>query len=232
MKTTYPLPTAYRHCLLALALLLNCIGRAQDITTMWPYAYPEFVNGTVYFADSSTLQAPVNVHLQKSRLHYLERDVIKEAKIADVVLVDVGADKYYVYRNELLRVLAGNAQAFLAALTLADFNAITEPGGAYGSSSNVQATRKLSSIEIGGVNITNHVELKNKKDAGTLLPVNVKYYFITKDESYPATRKGILAKLSGERKDAFNRFIKQHKIKWSNPESLKTVLDFFTNYEL
>jgi hypothetical protein len=225
MKTTYPLKTAC--CLLLLLLSLAC--RAQDITTMWPYVYPEFVNGTVYFADSTTLQALVNVHLQKSRLHYIERDAIKEAKTADIVLVDVGADKYYVRRNELLRVLAGNARVFLAALTLADFNAIMEPGGAYGSSSNVQATRKLSSIEIGGINITNHVELKSKKDAGTLLPVNVKYFFVTNDEIYPATRKGIAGKLSGERKDAFNRFIKQHKIKWSNPESLKTLLDFFTN---
>ena len=223
MKTSYQLKTA---CCLLL-LLLYFTGHAQDITTMWPYAYPEFVNGTIYFTDSSTLQAPVNVHLQKSRLHYLERGIIKEAKIAEIVLVDVCADKYYVRRNEFLRVLAGNARVFLAALTLADFNAIMESGGAYGSSSNVQATRKLSSIEIGGINITNHVELKSKKDAGSLLQVSVKYYFVTNDEFYPATRKGIAEKLSGERKDAFNRFIKQHKIKWNNPESLKTVLDFF-----
>jgi hypothetical protein len=202
-------------------------GRAQDITSMWPYAYPEFINGTVYFADSTTLQAPVNVHLQKSRLHYLERGVIKEAKTADIVLVDVGADKYYVRRNELLRVLAGNAQVFLAALTLADFNAIVETGGAYGSSSNVQATRKLSSVEIGGINITNHVELKSKKDAGILLSVNVKYFFVTREEVYPANRKGIAGKLPDGRKEAFNSFIKQHKIKWSNPESLKVLLEFF-----
>jgi hypothetical protein len=227
MKTTCQLKTAC-CLLLLLLLLLSLAGRAQDITTMWPYAYPEFVKGTVYFADSSTLQAPVNVHLQKSRLHYLEQGTIKEAKSADIVLVDVGADRYFVRRNELLHVLAGNAQAFLATLTLADFSAITEPGGAYGASSNVQATRKLSSIDIGGVSITNHVELKSKKDAGTLLPVSVKYFLVTGDEVYPATRKGIAGKLSGERKDAFNRFVKQHKIKWSNPESLITLLDFFT----
>jgi hypothetical protein len=211
-------------------LLITCALWAQgvrDITTMWPYAYPEFVNGTVHFADSTTLQAPVNVHLQKSRLHYLDKGVIKEAKTADIVLVEVGADTYYVRRNELLRVLAGNTQVFLAALTLADFNTIMEPGGAYGSSSNVQATRKLSSIEVGGIHVTNHVELKNRKDDGSLLPVNVKYFFVTKDDVYPATRKGIAGKLQGEREEAFKRFIKQHKIKWNNPESLKVLLAFF-----
>jgi hypothetical protein len=200
---------------------------AREVTTMWPYAYPEFVNGTVHFADSATLQAPVNVHLQKSRLHYLDKGAIKEAKTAEIVLVEVGADQYYVRRHELLRVLAGNNRVFLAALTLADFNAITEPGGAYGSSSNVQATRKLSSVEVGGIHVTNHVELTQRRDDGALLPVTVKYFFVTPLDVYPATRKGIAGKLQGERATAFKSFIKQHKIKWNNPESLKTLLAFF-----
>jgi hypothetical protein len=215
------------HLFTALLLTIAVAGQAQDITTMWPYAYPEFVNGTVHFDDSSTLQAPVNVHLQKSRLHYLERGNIKEAKVTGMLWVEVGADAYYVRNGELFKMLAGRAQLFLASLTLADFNAIMESGGAYGSSSNVQATRKLSSVEIGGINITNHVELKSKKDAGALLPISVKYYVVTPNDVYPATRKGIAAKLSGEREDAFKRFVKQHKIKWNNPESLKTLLDFF-----
>jgi hypothetical protein len=217
-----------KHLLPLLFLLAVLPLSAQDITTMWPYMYPEFITGVVRFKDGQQLEAPVNVHLQKSRLHYLEKGEIKEARSADILLLTAGADTYYVYEGELLKVLAGTQQVFLAELRLADFNAILETGGAYGSSSNVQATRKLSSIEVGGIHITEHVELKARKDAGVLLDVTSKYYIVTGADRYPATRKGIESNLPDDQKAAFKEFMKQHKIKWKDPESLKVVLEFFT----
>ena len=214
----------------AFYLLLLCFAtllQAQNTTTMWPYKYSDFQNGTVYFANKRTLSAPVNVHLLKSSLHYLENGQIKEVTTSDIVLVRVGQDQYYMRNNQLMRALSGDSTGFVAELVLADFDALSDSGGAYGSSSNVQATRKLSSLEIGGISITNHMELKSNKDGGSLLPVDTKYFIVTTDAIYPATKRGITAELPDDRKDAFNRFLKKNKVNWRRPETLQILLNFF-----
>lgn len=203
--------------------------QAQDITTMWPYKYSDFRNGTVYFINKKTLSAPVNVHLLKSTLHYLDNDQVKEVTTSEIVLVQIDEDNYFMRDNQLMRVLSGDSTGFVAELVLADFGALTESGGAYGSSSNVQATRKLSSLEIGGISITNHMELKSNKESGSLLPLNTKYFIVTPDAVYPATRKGIESQLPDNKKDSFKQFLKQNKVSWKRPESLSVLLNFFND---
>src|SRR5690554_3283975 len=144
-------------------LFLSTGIQSQDITTMWPYLYSDFSDGTVYFSNKQTLSAPLNVHLLKSSLHYLDQNEIKEVTTSDIVLVLIKTDTYYVRNNQLMRVLEGDSTGFIAELVLADFNAIHESGGAYGSSSNVQATRKLSSLEVGGIRSEEHTsELQSR----------------------------------------------------------------------
>lgn len=203
--------------------------QAQNTTTMWPYKYSDFRNGTVYFMNKRTLSAPVNVHLLKSSLHYLDKDQIKEVTTSEIVLVKIGEDNYYMRDNQLMLVISGDSTGFVAELLLADFGALTESGGAYGSSSNVQATRKLSSLEIGGISITNHMELKSNKDGGSLLPLRKKYFIVTPDAVYPATKKGIESQLPEKRKDEFERFLKKNKVSWRRPESLSVLLKFFND---
>lgn len=203
--------------------------QAQNITTMWPYKYSDFRNGTVYFVNKRTLSAPVNVHLLKSSLHYLDHGQIKEVTASEIVLVQIDEDNYYMRDNQLMRVISGDSTGFVAELLLADFDALTESGGAYGSSSNVQATRKLSSLEIGGISITNHMELKSNKDGGSLLPLRKKYFIVTPDAVYTATKKGIESQLPEDRKDEFERFLKKNKVSWRRPESLSVLLNFFND---
>lgn len=199
---------------------------SQDITTMWPYIYPDFQTGTIYFQNKKTLTAPVNIHLLKSSLHYVDKEIIKEVQSSDVILVQINQDKYYMRDNQMMRVVVGDSLGFVAELVVADFNAVSESGGAYGSSSNVQATRKLSSLEVGGISITNHMELKGRKDAGSLLPVVKKYFIVTVDKVLPANRKSIENELSESKRSEFKKFIKMNKVNWKRPESLMAVLKF------
>ncbi|GHU69338.1 hypothetical protein FACS189413_08070 [Bacteroidia bacterium] len=193
---------------------------------MWPYRYADFQNGTVYFKNGQTFSASLNVHLLKSSLHYLEKEVIKEATSADIESVQIGFDKFRMVNNQLMFPMLGDSTGYVAELLLADLEALTESGGAYGSPSNVQATRKLSSLDIGGVSIVNHIELKEKKGDGSLLPLTIKYYIVTDKAVYPATQKDIKSRLSKEEQAAFKQFVKQHKIKWKKPESLVELLEF------
>lgn len=215
---------------IAIIVLISTVQlQAQDRTTMWPYVYPDFQLGKVYFQNESSLTAPLNVHLLKSSLHYLDQNIIKEAITSHIVLVEIGMDRYFMRNEQLFRVLSGDSLGFVAELLVADFSALQESGGAYGSSSNVQATRKLSSLELGGINITNHMELKSQKDAGSLLAVSKQYFIVTAGAIYPATKKGISLQLSPAKRTEFKKFYKQQKIKWKELESLNAVLHFLND---
>jgi len=214
---------------LFIALVFLCgivVTPALSITSMWPYVYGDFQRGTVSFKDSTSLSAEVNVHLLKSTLHYLKDNQIIEANTSDIVVVRINLDTYYVKNNQLLRFITGDSVEYVAELVLADFDGMMSSGGAYGSSSNVQATSKLTSVEVGGVNITNHMELKSNKEGGALLPLIRKYVLVTPDKMYPATRKGIESLLPEARKASFKQFLKTKKVSWKDPASLVPLLDF------
>lgn len=142
-----------------LFLLVLCLAtalQAQNITTMWPYKYSDFRNGTVYFVNKRTLSAPFNVHLLKSSLHYLDNGQVREVTTSDIVLVRIDEDQYYMRNNQLMRVLSGDSIGFVAELVLVDFDALIESGGAYGSSSNVQAKLPVQKPSKMFANITSH----------------------------------------------------------------------------
>lgn len=207
-------------------LLCSVSAYSQECTTTWPYLYPAFQDATIYTADGKTLRNKVNVHVRKSTLHYLDGDLIKEAKSEDMLLVTIGDDKYMCVNGQLMKVLGSDKTGFVATLILADFNKLSEPGGAYGSSSNSSATRKLTSLETDNAGKMNHMELWNNKNNGTTLALNYKYYIVTDGTVYEATRKGIGSKLSKTDNEKFKVFLKTNKIEWKNPESLLKLLDF------
>ena len=221
-------------CCLIILLGSTTAGLAQNITTMWPYKYSNFRTGTIYFKNQEPLSKQLNVHLLKSTLHYLDGDKIKEAQPDDIAFVlidntiqDISVpDKFYMYNGQLIRAISGDSTAFIAELILADFSAIKESGGAYGASSNTQSTRKLSSLTIGGVSTTSHMELKEKKDEGSSLPIIKKYFIVINGKVYPATRKDIESKLPADKKDAFKQFVKKNKINWKDPNSFPKLLEF------
>ncbi|HHU97475.1 MAG: hypothetical protein QM237_08250 [Bacteroidota bacterium] len=216
-----------KQVLLSFLFICAVMGStAQDITTTWPYLYSDFKDGTVYFTSKTTLAAPLNVHLLKSSLHYLDNEQVKEVTTSDIAMVIIGEDNYYARDNQLMRVISGDSTGFVAELVLADIDALTQSGGAYGSSSNVQATRKLSSLEVGGIHVTNHMELKNNKDNGTLLPVKTTYYIVTTKAVYHATRRGMESLLPDHAKSDLRRYVKQHNVKWNRPETYHLLLDF------
>ena len=128
-----------------------------------------------------------------------------------------------------MKVLARSDNGFIAQETLADMAALNSTGGAYGSSSNSIATQALSSLEgIGGSRSNmNHMELKNSKDDGQILPVKDKLFIVMNDAVVFAAKKDV-SEIYGIDKKALNSFIKENKIKWKDPQSLIVLLDYLT----
>lgn len=207
-----------------LAVAVN--GQSGDITSMWPYMYKDFTQGTVYFDDGAEKEFLVNIHLLNSSLHYLDGEIIRQAKTSEVVMLRVGQDLYFMRDKKLMRVLKGDSKGFIAELTTVNLSRTNEGGGAYGSSDNVQATQRLTSLDGGAAISVNHMELKGKKEEGQLLAAKSTYYIVTTDKVYPANRKAVQNMIPEGKKNEFKSFLKKNKIKWKNIESLSLLLNY------
>lgn len=202
---------------------------AQNVTTLWPYIYPEFQQGTLYLSNKQEIKGALNVHVYKSRLHFLENDLIKEAETSDIVLAMIGDDKYMVVDGRVMKVIGSKEKGFVALQIMGDFEQLNSQSGAYGGPTTTASVNNLSSIVIGGINITNHVSLRQDRENGIALPLKYKYFIVTKGTVYEAARRGILSKLDDAKSKEFKRFLKTHKIEWTEAQSLLQIVDFLNN---
>jgi len=60
-----------------------------------------------------------------------------------------------------------------------------------------------------------------------MLPLEYNYFIVVSGTVYPANKRAIEKLLPDENKKDFSRFIKEHKIRWKQPESLFSLLKFF-----
>ena len=88
------------------SLLANLALTAQECSTTWPYLYPQFTQGVVHLTGGSKLQHPLNVHVQKGRLHYVENGLVKEAMNRDIFFIQIGEERYNVVNGDVMKVVA------------------------------------------------------------------------------------------------------------------------------
>ena len=199
----------------------------SEPTTTWPYIYPEFQSGELKKITGAPIQGTFNIHVLESRLHFIENGMIREMLPSEILSLRAGDDYFASVSGKMMKVLAKSDHGFVAEEVLVDVARLNATGGAYGSSSNSISTQALSSIEgIGGTRTNmNHMELKNAKSDGSVLPVIVKRYLVFPGYVVYATKTDV-SRLAGIDKDEMNLFIKENKIKWKEEQSLIKVLDF------
>ena len=71
----------------------------------------------------------------------------------------------------------------------------------------------------------NHMELKNAKDEGSVLPLALRTYLVFRGNVVFAGKKDVM-NVDGLDKKALATFIKEKKIKWKDPQSLLSLLDY------
>lgn len=216
-----------KRLLFVLCLGISCLVSAQEYTTNWPYLFSEFQPGTVFYKDGGKSSLQLNIHLLKSHLHFLKGEQIMEAEPGKIDRVEINGANYLEIDGRIIRLLKAKEVGFVGELVLGDFESLFDKGGAYGASSNAQSVQKMSSLEIGGISNMNHMFLKESKDGGKALSAIREYMLIVKGECYPASKKDIEKKLSTEQRVSFKNFLKKHKIKWKDVDSLYELLDFF-----
>lgn len=202
------------------------LGFSQECSTTWPYVYPEFREATIYMNAGEKILQEVNVHMLKSRLHFVDKGVIKEMITTDIVAVEIGGDKYVPVGTDIMLVVKSCPDGLVAALRVGEFDKLQETGGAYGSSSTSSATMKLTSVEVSGRVNQSHMELWQNRQTGAEVGVRTTYYIVTPGKTVRATRKDIEETLSPEGKAEFKNWLKANKIQWKSPESLIKIVEF------
>ena len=197
-------------------------------TSTWPYLYEEFEDGQVLLRDGTKKDVKLNLHLFHSSIHYIDDGMIKELGPMFVISAKIGDDYFIQAGGSIKRILTSNDNGYVVEGVEIDLARLNETGGAYGSSSTTVSTSAYSSLEgIGGTNSStniNHMELKNNKDKGKILPLVFKKYIVVGGKCFYATKKNVSEVVSD--KKAFNAYLKENKVKWNDPVSLLQIVNY------
>ena len=211
--------------------MLSALAGALSPTTTYPYLYPTFTEGKVILSGGKEEERKMNIHLRRDNLHYIDNGVIKAAFLTNVVAVEIGNDVFIPVDGRMLRVVAKNENGCVAEEILGDFEASLESGGAYGMSSTSSATMKLTSVQTDSQVNQNYMNILNEKSQGVELRVETKLWLVGPEFRVRATKKDVASVLTGEKAAGWKAFLKQHKIRWKEPQSLLAVVDYVSGGE-
>ncbi len=219
--------------LFAMALFaVAASAQSYTPTTTWPYMYSDFTEGEILTTEGAKKSADLNVSLLHSTLHFIEDGLIKELPATRAFSARIGEDYYINAAGRMMKILAKNDNGYVAECSEIDIVKLNSTEAAYGSSSSTLGTMALSSLEgIGATNSStslNHMELKNAKDEGKTLPLIRKKYIFVNGKCIYATKRDVGALCD---QAAFKAFLKENKIKWNNPMSLLSVVDFVASQQ-
>lgn len=216
--------------ILASAFVICLKAQNYEPTSTWPYLYPDFTAGILYVNVSGEQKDGLyNIHILEGRLHFIEGDLIKEASPADVYSVRIGDDIYLNAGGTMMRVLAESDAGVVLQETVVDKTRLNSSSAAYGASANSMAAWNLSSIEQTGSMVnTNHMQLKNSRNEGEILPLTGRTYLMGGGKIVFAAKKDV-AKAVGE--DRLKAFLKGNSVKWKDPQSLLAVVELIAKAE-
>lgn len=215
--------------ILVLLFWLPLVSFSQNCTTLWPYLYNDFQQGKLSFSDGRETTELVNIHVLESKLHYLKDNLILETSDPLIKSVAIGGEIFMNVNETFVKIISQMDSVFLGVIRKGDFESLLNSGGAYGSSSNAQSIRKLSSIEVGGINSMNHMYLKENKENGKAISLNTEYCFVVDGRYVKASRKDVQAFLNTQGKDdSFKLFVKNNKINWKKEDSLVLVMNYLS----
>lgn len=219
-----------KKLILTLSILFWVVAElsAQEPTTTYPYLYPQFTDGTVVLDGGKEEARKMNIHLRADKLHYIDGGIIKEAFLKDVNAVKIGNDVFVPVYGSMMKVVAKNDNGMVVVEILGDFEASREATGAYGTSSTSSATMKLTSVQTDAEVNQNYMNILNEKDHGVPLRTVSTYYIFTQKLKVKATEQDVRGVLPADKAEGWKTFLKTRKIKWKNPQSILSVVDYLS----
>jgi hypothetical protein len=218
-----------RILLLAACWLLAFPALAQiEAYSTWPYYYPDFQQGTLTLSNGQTRVMPINIHLLKGDLHFVDdKGMIQMAPAGQFSSVQIGEDFFKRVNGYLMKITPGpDEKNFVAVRSIVDMTALNETGGAYGTSSTTASTQRITSVDLPGFVNTNHMEQMQHRESGKKLSIKNEYYVVIDGKAVKASKKEVTEALGADKAAAFKQFLKKNKINWKNEQSLLKLFDF------
>ncbi len=217
--------------LIACWVLALTVHAQIEAYTTWPYYYPDFQHGTLILSNGQQRIMPINIHLLKGDLHYIDdKGLIQMIPAMQFSAVIVGEETFRHVGDYLMKVTPGpDENHFVAVRTLADLTVLNETGGAYGTPATTASTQKLTSVDLPGLLKTSHMEQMQKREYGKKLKIKKEYYVVIDNNPIRATKKEFTKAVGQERSAALKTFFKKHKINWKEEQSLLQLFDFLAN---
>jgi hypothetical protein len=210
--------------LLLLAPALPARAQTYAPTAGWPFLYEEFQPGAIFFANDATPgEQLLNIHLLNVSLWRREGDDLLMADPRGISRIVIAADTFIYLNGQLARLIRAAGEAQLVLLVKGNYNAlISASSGAYGMSAQSSAATNMT-----GISHINYTQMKIEEADNRPLPLIRQHYFIFGDKIVAASRRELEKALPPAGVPKLRAFVKAHKIKWTDPQSLILLLDFF-----
>lgn len=209
------------------AFALSAQAQIQAYTT-WPYYYSDFQDGVMILSNGQQKKMPINIHLLKGDLHFIDdKGIIQMAPAGQFAAVQIGNDTFRRVGGYLMKVTPGpDEKHFVAVRSIADLSVLNETGGAYGTPATTASTQRITSVDLPGFVNTNHMEQMRNKEQGKKLTIKNEYYVVVNGNAIKATKKDFAAAVGPEKAAELKAFLKKNKINWKDEQSLLKLFDF------
>jgi len=206
---------------LVLSLFVFAAYGQDTVMSSWPYLYPEFAGGKVILKDGKEYERELNVSVASGKLHFIDKDVIKEMESKDILLVDLNGDRFTTLNGYLVKVVGDMDGGYVAVRSSIDYQKLNETDGPYGTKVDAGATLNLTTFELVGVAAS-----RSERNEGIALPLKDDYFLVVGGNVINASKKAVENSLDAAGKDAFKDFQKKNKIRWRDSSSLLLLVDF------
>jgi hypothetical protein len=145
-----------------------------------------------------------------------------------VFSVKAGEDIFVNVAGKLYKVLAESKGGAAVQARYLDVEQMNKANIGYGVSSSVASTQNVAGLALDSNAGTNINKALESKEGGAEIPLAEKTYILfCRNRIVPALKREVMD-VPGLDKNQAKAFFKEHKIKWSQPESLTEVADFLT----
>lgn len=195
----------------------------------WPFLYEDFMEGVVC-SDSGDdiLTGKINVSVLNQKLYYIKGENIMEADMVKVFSVKAGEDIFVNVAGKLYKVLAESKGGAAVQARYLDVEQMNKANIGYGVTSSVASTQNVAGLALDSNAGTNINKALESKEGGAEISIAEKTYILfCRNRIVPALKREVMD-VPGLDKEKAKAFFKEHKIKWSHPESLTEVADFLT----
>jgi hypothetical protein len=218
--------------------LVYTINAGEIVSAVIPlneqYVYGEFQQGTVFFANASSLPALLNYNRLYWEMQFIDSkgDTLALVEENSLKKIAIGEELfYYVNKTGFVEVITAQFPVKLARkqnleISRSSFKLVGPSRGVFagGPGNNMNGTAGTGSTHTSGLS---YRELYTQKAPGELqLAMQSSYYFVDQNERIYRAQRSTLLKLFGRHKKAIEDYIDTNLLDFTEEEDLKKLLAF------